>query len=700
MSRLIRSSLALALLLTLSAAASGQQAAVPASRRQTVSDATARLNDADTALRLSSEGTLLYEQEDVKLDGYQYCSQAVAYAERGDFRQSLRTASKALHIGQVTGNTDLLGKAHRDMAIAYSYAGSLDKAEEFAREALKYPSKDPTQVIGPAYKVIGDVQARQGHFDAAAASYAQALQASSARYRPLVQSSLVNLLIDRGELAQARQQLDDLPAFDQPALTYQVDRSRARLLLAENKAEAARELYRALAARASGTDAAYQRVWALDGLARSEQALGHQDAAAEAWQQAVAGLDEVRAKFRSEEFKLGVFSDVQRIFEAAIDTQSKLGHAAEAFRISERSRARALLDGVRGRSDVAASDTLDAPKLQAMLHDDERVIEFHSLHDRLLAWVIGPHELREVSFAIPHADLGVLVEAYRNAIVEGSATVVTGADQLGRLLIAPLGLQAGQRLVIVPHGALHYLPFQALREDGQYLIERHPLSIAPSITVAAQLAQAAPHAKTPLIAFGNPDVGPELALPGAESEVKALAAFFPHAETFLNAQASKSEFRRSAGQARLLHVAAHAEADRVDPMYSRILLANESGKQNFLEAHEVYGMKLQDVALVTLSACDSGLGRVADGDEVLGLPRAFLSAGSSALIVSLWPVADDTTALLMTTLYGQLARGVDVQRAMQAAQLAVLAKADYHHPFFWAPFNVVGNWRMQVGGGT
>src|SRR3546814_2152057 len=91
----------------------------------------------------------------------------------------------------------------------------------------------------------------------------------------------------------------------------------------------------------------------------------------------------------------------------------------------------------------------------------------------------------------------------------------------------------------------------------------------------------------------------------------------------------------------MLHVAAHAQADRVDPLYTRILLANEDGKQNFLEAREVLDLDLDGVALVTLSACESGLGRVTDGDEVLGFTRAFLSAGSSGLVVSLWPVRSE-----------------------------------------------------------
>jgi CHAT domain-containing protein len=165
----------------------------------------------------------------------------------------------------------------------------------------------------------------------------------------------------------------------------------------------------------------------------------------------------------------------------------------------------------------------------------------------------------------------------------------------------------------------------------------------------------------------------------------------------MGAAATKTQFRDVASRSPLMHVAAHAEADAVDPLYSRILLANEGGKQNFLEAHEILELPMDGTALVTLSACESGLGRIAQGDEVLGFTRSFLSAGSSSLIASLWPVSDDATAVLMSTLYGELAKGRDIQKAMQAGQLAVLKDPKMSHPFFWAPFNLIGNWRLTVG---
>ena len=300
--------------------------------------------------------------------------------------------------------------------------------------------------------------------------------------------------------------------------------------------------------------------------------------------------------------------------------------------------------------------------------------------------------------ALPRADLARLVDAYRGALIQMNPNAADVGRRIGQLLLAPLGVEAGKRIVIVPHGPLHYLPFQALRLDGQYLIERNPVAIAPSISVAARLAERTPTVEPRLVAFGNPTVDPEVAipLPGAEREVQALSGHFASPVLFFNDRANKTNFKASAPQARLLHVAAHATADTLDPLHSKVLLADEDGKPNYLEAREVMGMDLGHVAMIALSACETGLGRVADGDEVLGFSRSFLSAGTSTLLASLWKVSDEATETLMRTLYTDLAEGVQVQDAMRDAQRAVLANPATAHPFYWAPFNLIGNWRLKV----
>lgn len=658
-----------------------------------------RLADTDTLLSLTSDGALLYAQDAVKLDALQYCSQAVALAEAGEFRQSVRAASKVLHLAGAKGDDNLQALARRDLALVYSYSGQLDKAVEFARQALGFAATDPKAIAGPAHKVIGDVRMRRADVTGAILSYEEALRNSSERYAPLVRASLANALIDAGQVERARRLLSEIDPQKNGALRAQIDRTEARLLLAEHQPAQARARYEALARRSYGPDSAYFQLWAWDGVAQSAQAQGDTAGALAATEHALDGVDAARSRFRSEEFKIGLFSDLQAVFERAIELHLAAGDARRAFDVSERSRSRALLDAVRGRAALAPdhAGTLGLDRLQAILRPDERVVEFHALPDMLQVWVIGPASFESRQYPVKRDELTELVEIFRNAIVRGRRTAITNADKLGAALIQPLGLAAGQRLIVVPHGPLHYLPFQALRVDGQYLIERHPIAVAPSASIAARLASENQPARGALTAFGNPRIDDQHELPGAQAEVSQLARLFPVHALYTGVQATKTRFRAAIGNAPLVHVAAHAQADEVDPLYSRILLANEDGRQNFLEAHEVLDMKLPGTALITLSACESGLGRVASGDEVLGFPRAFLSAGSSALIASLWPVSDDSTSMLMGTLYGALAKGRTAQQAMQEGQLAVMRQPKMAHPFFWAPFNLMGNWRLTVG---
>ena len=325
-------------------------------------------------------------------------------------------------------------------------------------------------------------------------------------------------------------------------------------------------------------------------------------------------------------------------------------------------------------------------------------MQFHSLDDRLLVWTVSANGLQGRSLPLKRSELDAAVEGLRQSIFERRRNTVELAEGALQQAAGTAGAPADERLIIVPHGGLHYLPFQALRGPEGFLIQRNPLAVAPSASVAVQLARKTFGASSKLVAFGNPANSAREDLPGAEREVQLISNMFPDRRVYYQRDASKSRFREAAGAGRILHVAAHAEVDNVDPLHSRILLAAEGTDPGFLEAREVYGVDLKGVSLVTLSACESGLGRIARGDEIQGFTRSFLTAGASGLVVSLWPVADDSTELLMTTLYGELSRGAEAIDAMRRAQLAVLTQKKFAHPFFWAPFNLIGDWRLRAGG--
>jgi CHAT domain-containing protein/predicted negative regulator of RcsB-dependent stress response len=691
------------------AAASATTAAGLAPESQGFREAAERERDAETLKTLTDEGRLLLSRDRVALPAYDYCSMSVAAAERGDFRDSINAAARALVVAERTDNADLVALSKRDLAIAYSYAGDLDDAQKYAHEALASNPKQPDQVFAPANKVLGDVALRRGDPQAALAAYDDALQTASPRFKPLVLLSITNAQIAAGDTAAARKTLDSAgpPASAELAPAY--GRIEGKLLLAEGKPADALKVYQAQLAGTNTSEANYDNLWVHEGIGRAYLALGDRDHAREAYLQAVEDSEKIRARFRSDEFKTGLFGDTQSVFEEAIKLTVDAGDYEGAWNLSERSRARALLDVVRNRVDAGVDDQQlngTVPTLQEVrnaLRPNEAIVEYHSLKDTLVVWVIRKSGLSGHTLPIARADIDSAVTDVRNAIVHRSKNAITYGSKLYDLLIAPLALQPEERLIIVPHGALHYLPFQALHGPSGFLIEQHPIALEPSASIAMQLEARRQKVASSLVAFGNPQIAPAYALPGAQAEVEGIAPLFATKELFLQSAATRVQFRESAPGGRVLHVATHAEADTIDPLHSRILLApatQPADGPDSLLALDVYNLKLNNVSLVTLSACETGLGRIARGDEILGFTRAFFYAGATSLIVSMWPVADESTAITMRTFYTQLSQGKEAIDAMRAAQLAVMKEPRFAHPFFWAPFDLMGGWRLSIAHGT
>jgi CHAT domain-containing protein len=176
-------------------------------------------------------------------------------------------------------------------------------------------------------------------------------------------------------------------------------------------------------------------------------------------------------------------------------------------------------------------------------------------------------------------------------------------------------------------------------------------------------------------------------LPDAELEVKAIRRSFPAASVFTRADAASARLTGMAPERGIVHVAAHAELDRVDPIYSALYLAGPNPREGRLEAHDIYSLDLTGTSLVVLSACGTGMGRVARGDEFQGFTRAFFGAGAGNLVVTLWPIADTSTAALMTRFYTRL-NALGPARALQAAQADLARDPKFADPLYWAAFTL------------
>jgi CHAT domain-containing protein len=253
-------------------------------------------------------------------------------------------------------------------------------------------------------------------------------------------------------------------------------------------------------------------------------------------------------------------------------------------------------------------------------------------------------------------------------------------DRLSQLVLSPLthALERADHVVLVPHGQLHTLPFHALRFRGVPLIERIAVTYAPSAGVFLNaLRRDGGPPERPLV------LAPDLpGLPWVDDEAVRIGQLFPDAIVLRGRRATLGALRRNARRCDALHLATHGVFRADNPAFSALELAD--GWLSVGELAELSG----DRALVTLSACHTAMSGIGPGDELVGLTRAVLGAGSAALLASLWAVDDDTTANLMTTFYTGLRRGQSRAASLRAAALEV--RASDPHPYFWAPFVLVG----------
>jgi CHAT domain-containing protein len=282
-------------------------------------------------------------------------------------------------------------------------------------------------------------------------------------------------------------------------------------------------------------------------------------------------------------------------------------------------------------------------------------------------------------------------------------------------------VRAARRVHVIPDGALHGFPFEALvleetdgrpvywLEDGPEICYGHSLA-----TLAEILARGdAPAATRAVVTVNDPSYGdagganaasatPSLdpsrrwpPLPGTRDEGEALLNAFAGSELvdLTAGQAREAEVKRVVPRARLLHFGTHGivEQERSD-LLAALVLAEEpagSAEDGFLHLFEVYELGL-DADLVVLSACETTLGRRVRGEGVFALSRGFLAAGSRRVVASLWSVDDEATAELMSEFFAELGGGADAATALTRAKRTLRGGKKWKDPFFWAPFVLSG----------
>jgi len=347
------------------------------------------------------------------------------------------------------------------------------------------------------------------------------------------------------------------------------------------------------------------------------------------------------------------------------------------------------------RERLAEKQTL----LAYFLHQEKLVI--FALTARQLTWHEIPNGVERLERLLPFLHAHLQSGRWIKLAVSQQQSMRALLRELYMLLIAPIQAllpESSGLVTIVPYGSLHNLPFHALFNGSRFLIEDFQIHYLPASSLLAshpvlEQVKDGEGGGRPLL-FGYSGEGQLHHVP---EEVMLLTGLL-QGRCYLEEEATIARLMQEAPGSPIIHVATHGQSRLDAPNFSSVLLAD--GKLN---AIDVFNLNLRGCELVALSGCETGLSMSTGGDEQLGLGRAFLAAGAQSLVMSLWPVEDQTTGELMECFYRALLQGESKVQALRTAQCAFLARVGSHytHPYYWAAFRLVGaihplRWRTPI----
>ncbi|RPJ38682.1 MAG: CHAT domain-containing protein, partial [Planctomycetaceae bacterium] len=354
-----------------------------------------------------------------------------------------------------------------------------------------------------------------------------------------------------------------------------------------------------------------------------------------------------------------------------------------------------LLDIERKRPELLALvkvNPVSMEEIRKLLEPGVVLLSYYQLAERMLCWRIGRDRSELFILNSPARELAEAISSYRRMLQNLEPLEKASRDLYDRLLAGPLaGVGEVKAVGIIPHASLHYLAFATLSDGRDFIVDRHPLFYLPAASVLRYtISRRQTEKNLRVLAVGNPDLGNRsLDLPFAEREAATVRWNYPEVTTLTRERATESWVRDHISEFGIIHIASHGEFDPVNPLFSAIRLAPDKKSDGKLQAEEIFGLDIK-ADLVVLSACQTGLGEIRGGDDVVGMNRAFMFAGTHSLMSSLWRVSDVSTAILMKQFYREYTRG---NKAESLRRATLHVKNRYPHPGYWGAFVLTGDYQ-------
>jgi CHAT domain-containing protein/Tfp pilus assembly protein PilF len=611
------------------------------------------LEDEDQALKFYQQALALNEERGDVL-GYASTlnNLGLLYNDKGQHEQAISSLNQALTIFTDAGDRPNQGNTLDSLGTVYKTKGEYAKALDYYQQALKILQEVGDRPgVGIVLTNIGELQERQGKPAEAIQFYKQAIDT-------VVETTLAEL---KGEELQV--------AFaDKHADTYA---KLIKLLWDQGRIEDAFNYSERARARVFLNQFADRSINLRPNAASSEQIQKIQTLGLE--------INEISTQIVS----------LNRLANTS-DTSEKISSLRQQLATHEQVYA-TLITQLRQENleaaDLFSTNPATLSEIQAQLDTETTLVSYFVTDDRTFAFLVTHDSLTPVLLKVDRQTLQNQIQRlYDYDFAALNDPHPATLRQLHTWLIQPLASHlVNRKLEIVPHNVLHYVPFSALTDGKNYLIDQHTLTYLPSASIKRFIAAKRKLGSETMMALGNPTFD----LFYAKREVETISNLY-RSQPRVGNLATEDSIRAEARQAGILHLATHGQYDPINPLLSTLYLAPSTENDGRLQVYEIYGLDLTaQTRLVVLSACQTQIGQLSRGDEIIGLSRAFLFAGTPSVMASLWNIDDQATSDLMQNFYQYLQQGSSQAEALQKAQRATRSR--YPHPYYWAAFTLTGD---------
>jgi CHAT domain-containing protein/Flp pilus assembly protein TadD len=675
-----------------------------------------------------------------------YAHLGISYGRAGQNSLGLKLCNEAVLILEKMREGQLKAKVLQFLSVIYGQLGSLDRALANYRESLKLVLTTEPRPAELAFNYfdMANLCRRWGNHELALLFSKQALSFSE-KAEDFNRSAQIFSLMGLEHLALKQQEdanhslnssLSILGAVDarqrsftEPLLYLQAGQAA---LISSGPAKALDYFTRArtLASKVEGNS--FLLIRSLSGLAAANAAKGNIDEARADVAQVMKMIESYRGNIAESKYRSSFLEASQNAFDQVISLNiTTFEDERSAFNITERARARALLDQIAmnaKKSDRAAkpdnagtydnATALNLDQVQAALPKDLTMIEYSVTEKQTYIFIVSRTGFDVVVSEAPTELIDRLVQRFLAALKSRAPIpqIKEQARELYEYLIKPVKekVPPNSKVCVIPDKSLHFLPFAALVDTkGNYLIKSYKLSYAPSASVLVHCIEEEKKKATSgserIVAIGDPAFDQDRfqrldPLLDAVQEASQSASFYAERLVLKGEDATESRVLREMQQCDVAHLALHCLVEEESPWLAALVLARAKPAESegvvsqtpvddgVLYLDEVYKTEFLRTRLVVLSACQSGLGQYFRGEGVVSLVRPFISSGVPTVVASLWSVDSRATAPLMIDFHKERKQsGSSISEALRAAQESMSSGGLYEHPYYWAPFIAIGS---------